>query len=320
MTEAVQEIVDAGAAEKVDAGATDTAAVDAGAGEDKAGATQEVDAGKTDTAKADTTDAADKDAVKPTWPDDWREQMAGTDEAFLKALKRYSSPSTFAKGWQERENLIRSGKLKQAKPDGTDEKALSEWRKENGVPDDPTGYKVPDAVQKVLVDTDKPLVAEWFDSAHKAGMPQEMAEKGLEWYATVIDKLQAQQNATDTEASEKCEDFLRKEWAHADYKANTTLGARWLAAETPLGEDWANLRSSDGRRLGDNPDFMMWAADKARESYGDVSFATGDSERKFVARKEEIEAVMKSDIDRYYHEGLDKEYATILQKETKRAR
>lgn len=320
MTEAVQEIVDAGATEKVDAGATDTAAVDSGAGEDKAGAAQEVDAGKADTAKADTTDAADKDAVKPTWPDDWREQMAGTDEAFLKALKRYSSPSTFAKGWQERENLIRSGKLKQAKPDGTDEKALSEWRKENGVPDDPTGYKVPDAVQKALIDADKPLIAAWFENAHKSSMPQEFAEKGLEWYAETLDTLQAQQTAADTEASEKCEDFLRKEWAHADYKANTTLGARWLAVETPLGEDWANLRSSDGRRLGDNPDFMMWAADKARESYGDVSFATGDSERKFVARKEEIEKIRDTDFDRYENEGLDKELRSILETELKKKR
>lgn len=309
------------AVEKIDAvtNEADTPAADAVAVADQGGSEKVEDKpAAVDTAVDEGGDKA-SDEVKPEWPEDWREKLANGDDAMLKVLKRYSSPTTFAKGWKEREDLIRSGKLKAAKPDGTDEKALAEWRKENGVPDDPTGYTIPDTVKDVLVDADKPLVAAWFEDAHSAGMPQEMAAKGIEWYGKIIGKLQEQQSAADVSYRESAEDALRKEWSHAEYKANTTLGARWLAS-TPLGETWADLRTPDGRRLGDNPDFMIWAADNGRQSFGDVSFATGDAERRHVARKEEIEAVMNSDINRYFHEGLDKEYAQILEKETKRAR
>lgn len=313
MTEAMEKI-DAVTNEAGTQAAGAVAVADQGGGEKV-----EDNAAAVDTAVA--TEGEDKatDEAKPDWSEDWRERMANGDEAMLKVLKRYSSPTTFAKGWKEREDLIRSGKLKAAKPDGTDEKALAEWRKENGVPDDPTGYTIPDTVKEVLVDADKPLVAAWFEDAHAAGMPQEMAAKGIEWYGKIIGQLQEQQSTADVSYREAAEDALRKEWSHAEYKANTTLGARWLAS-TPLGETWADLRTPDGRRLGDNPDFMMWAADNGRQSFGDVSFATGDAERRHVARKEEIEAVMNSDINRYFHEGLDKEYAQILEKETKRAR
>ena len=310
------------AVEKIDAvtNEADTQAADAVAVADQGGGEKvEDNAAAVDTAVA--TEGEDKatDEVKPEWPEDWREKLANGDDAMLKVLKRYSSPTTFAKGWKEREDLIRSGKLKAAKPDGTDEKALAEWRKENGVPDDPTGYAIPDTVKGMLVDSDKPLVAAWFEDAHAAGMSQEMAANGVEWYGKIIGQLQEQQSAADIGYREAAEDALRKEWSHAEYKANTTLGARWLAS-TPLGETWADLRTPDGRRLGDNPDFMMWAADNGRQSFGDVSFATGDAERRFTARKEEIEKIRDTDFDRYEAEGLDKEYRTIIEKEMSRSK
>lgn len=257
--------------------------------------------------------------AKSSWPDDWREQLAGGDEAFLKQLKRYSSPSTFAKGFKEREDLIRSGKLKQAKPEGGDEKALAAWRKENGIPDDATGYTVPEDVQKFLTDGDKPIVATWFEEAHAAGFNQEQAQKGLEWYAKTIGALEEQRAAADSQAHDACEDTLRKEWSHAEFKANNQLAVRYLAS-TPLGEKWADLRTADGRRLGDDPQFIMWAADQGRQQFGDVVFASGDAERAHNSRKAEIETILKTDIRRYYAEGLDKEYSEILQREEKRGK
>ncbi|KAA3527053.1 hypothetical protein GOZ96_04750 [Agrobacterium vitis] len=307
MTEAIQEIIDEGAAVNANAQApAEAAPVDVSPQADAAADVTPPD-----------TDAPPQDG--PTWPEDWREKLAGDDEAFLKQLKRYSSPTTFAKGFKERESLIRSGQLKQAKPDGTDEKAMAEWRKDNGVPDDPTGYKVPDDVAKFLTDGDKPIVSAWFEDAHAAGFNQEQAQRGLEWYAKTLSNIEEQQAAADNQAKNAAEDALRKEWSHAEYKANTTLAARYLA-NTPLGEQWADLRTADGRRLGDSPDFVMWAADQGRQSFGDVAFATGESDRKFAARKDEIESVLKTDINRYFKEGLDKEYAEILKTDEKRKR
>lgn len=261
-----------------------------------------------------------KEEPQAQWPEDWREQLAGGDEALLKQLKRYSSPKTFAKGFAERESLIRSGKLKQVKPDASDEKAMAEWRKENGIPDDPTGYAVPEEIQKALTDGDKPIVSAWFEEAHSAGFNQEQAQKGLEWYAKTLNALEEQRAQQDTLAHDKCEDFLRKEWSHAEFKANNQLATRFLS-DTPLGPKWAELRDPEtGMRLGDSPEFIMWAADQGRQSFGDVSFATGDSERKFADRKAEIERIRDTDFERYDNDkALRQEYNQILEAELKRA-
>ncbi|PZU22208.1 MAG: hypothetical protein DI589_12045 [Shinella sp.] len=311
MTEAVQEFEYADASAVQDAQApAEPAVVDAPA-QDAAPA----EPVKTDEPAVEDGKEADKGQ---TWPDDWREKLADGDDAFLKVLKRYSSPSTFAKGFQEREALIRSGKLKQAKPEGGDEKAMAAWRKENGIPDDPTGYAVPEAVQKFLTDGDKPIVAGWLEQAHAAGFTQDQAQQGLEWYTKTIATLEEARAAQDNSARDACEDYLRKEWSHSEFKANNQLATRFLS-DTPLGAEWADLRMADGTRLGDNPKFVMWAADQGRQSFGDVSFATGDNERRFADRKAEIEKIRATDFERYDNDkAMRKEYQDIIDAELRR--
>jgi hypothetical protein len=62
----------------------------------------------------------------------------------------------------------------------------------------------------------------------------------------------------------------------------------------------------------------MCAAEQGRDRFGDVTFANSDSEKRHSARKSEIEAIMKEDINKYYETGADKEYAQILERESKR--
>lgn len=280
------------------------------------------------TATAATTEAGDGkvadtgtgDASKPNWPDDWREQLAGEDDTFLRHLKRYSSPQSFAKGFKEREDLIRSGKVKRDMPDPADEKAVAEWRKEAGIPDDPTKYVFSDSVQKRMTDDDKPLMASFTEFAHAKNAPQQVVDIASEWYFEAMEKMEGERIQADNEAASVCEDSLRKDWAHGEYKANTTLAKRFIEAIPGVGTNWSEARMPDGRRLGDVPEFVMWAADQGRERFGDAVFANTDSERKHTARKDEIESVMKNDIDKYYRDGLDKEYAQIVEREQRRAK
>lgn len=268
------------------------------------------DAGKTDDGKAE-----DKPEAKSAWGDDWREQMAGGDEAFLRILKRYSSPVTFAKSWQEREAIIRSGSLKKPMPDPKDEKAMAEWRKDQGIPEDPTGYKLPDTVQKAMTDADKPVLASFTEFAHAKGAPQNVVEIAAEWYVSMQDQMAEQQVAADTAAAEAAEEALRKDWAHGEYKANLTLGRRFMESIPGLGADFAEARLPSGRRLGDTPEFVAWAADMARQTFGDPVFPNSDAERRHADRKEEIDKIRQTDFDRYEREGLDKEYLQIIEKE-----
>lgn len=273
-----------------------------------------------ETGDGKVTDPGTGDASKPNWPDDWREQLAGEDDTFLRHLKRYSSPQSFAKGFKEREDLIRSGKLKRDMPDASDEKAVAEWRKEAGIPDDPTKYVFSESVQKRMTDDDKPLMASFTEFAHAKNAPQQFVDIASEWYFDAMEKMEGERIQADTEAASVCEDMLRKDWAHGEYKANTTLAKRFIEAIPGVGTNWSEARMPDGRRLGDVPEFVMWAADQGRERFGDAVFANTDSERRHTARKDEIESVMKNDIDKYYRDGLDKEYAQIVEREQRRAK
>lgn len=308
-----------GATDKVDdaaasiaAGAADTTQTDTTKAADTSAATE-----TTDTTAADAKSAT-KEAAPSDWPDDWRDRLADGDEDLAKVINRYGSPKGVAKALKEAQALIRSGKIKRDMPDASDEKALAEWRKEQGIPDDPAGYKLPEVVTKRLTDADKPVLASFTEFAHAKGAPQAVVDIATEWYVNSLENMEAERVAADTAASEAAEDALRKDWAHGEYKANMTLAKRFIEGIPGVGQNWSEARMPDGRRLGDLPEFVAWAADQGRSSFGDAAFASPDTAQRHQARKTEIEQTMKTDINKYYESGMDKEYAQILERESRR--
>ncbi len=277
------------------------------------------EAAKTADAATTTTETKVADEAKTeqksAWGDNWREEMSGGDDDVAKAIARYGSPKGVARALREAQATISAGAKKLPKPDGKDEKALSEWRKAEGIPEDPTGYKLPETVTKRMVEEDKPILSSFTEFAFQKGARPDVVEIASEWYVNMAEAAQAKQSEADKMASEEAEDALRKDWAHGEYKANTTIAHRWIESVPGIGTKWAEARV-DGKRLGDNPEFIAWAADMGRQKFGDVAFTTSDGERKHTQRKEEIEKIIGS--DEYFEKGLDKEYAAILAKELKR--
>jgi hypothetical protein len=262
---------------------------------------------------------ADKSAEKPAsaWGDNWREDAAGNDEDLLKLAKRYSSGKGILKALRDAQVKISSG-VKLAKPDEADAAAMAEWRKAEGIPEAATGYVIPEPVQKRLVDDDKPILSSFMEYMHKQGARSAEVAATAAWYVDMQEAAAAKQTQDDAAAGEKTEDALRKDWSHAEYKGNIAMAHNWVKEIPGMGTDLAVVRGPDGRRLVDNPAFISWAADQARASGMDNSFITGDSAAKSATRKAEIEKVMNTDIDKYYQDGLDKELAVILEKETAR--
>lgn len=294
-------------------------ASDTGKDEKLSGAAQAGETGKTEEGK-DAAAEADKSDTGSDWPEDWREKLAKGDEDKLKLLNRYGSVDGLLRKIMEQEKVIRTKSGPRPMPDASDEKAMSEWRKEQGIPDDPTGYKLPETVTKRMTDDDKPLISSFTDYAHKKGAPQQVVDVASEWYFDTAEQMEAERIAADKQAAERAEDELRKNWSHAEYKANLTLAHRFLESVPGLGTDFAMARRPDGSRLVDDPQFIMWVSDMGRDKFGDVTFATADSESRHMARKAEIEKIRNEDFDRYEREGLDKEYRTIIERELKRKR
>lgn len=270
---------------------------------------------------SDSGKADEGDKSKASLPDDWREQAAGDDEDLLKLAKRYGSLKGILKALDESKKALRTGGRQTiAKPDPSDEKAMAEWRKAEGIPDKPEGYKLPDTVVKRLTDDDKPLLSSFTEFAHTKGARPDVVEIASEWYITMQEQAASKMSEEDKLASEAAEDALRKDWAHGEFKSNTTIAKRWIESVPGLGADWAEARMPNGRRLGDNPDFVSWAADMGREKFGDLAFSSGDGERKHMARREEIEKIRNTDFDRYESEGLDKELRDLIAKDLARGK
>lgn len=298
-------------------GASDKSAVaDKGKAPDASGEAAEVADKQAEADKGSEKDA-DKE-IKSTLPDDWRELASAGDEDALKLLKRYGSLNGVVKALIEKDKLIRSGKIRKDMPDGKDEAAMAEWRKNEGIPADATGYVFPDDVKKRMTDEDKPLLSSFTEYAHKHNARQDVVDIASRWYFDMVEGIQAKNLEADAAAEEEAEESLRKEWSGGEYKTNLNLGKRFIESIPGVGEQWTEARMPNGRRLGDIPEFVKWASDMGREQFGDLAFATGDAERKHVARKDEIEKIRNTDFERYEREGLDKEYRKILERELAR--
>lgn len=249
--------------------------------------------------------------------DDVRDQIAGEDKDLRKLLGRYTSVKTLAQALKNAQGKIAKGPEKREMPDPTDAKAMAEWRKAEGIPDDPSGYELPETVKSRLTDADKPLISSFAEYAHKRGAKPDAVNLATEWYFDTMEAMDGERIAQDNEAKSKAEEELRADWG-SEYKANLRLAASMVESIPGVGKDWSNARLPDGRRLGDIPDFVIWAAEQGRQTFGDAAFVSDDSQARHNNRRAEIEGIMKTDINRYYAEGLDKELAEILKREEKR--
>lgn len=248
------------------------------------------------------------------WPDDWREKLAGEDDKFLKQLKRLSSPEGLAKKTRSLEQKLSSGEYKRVLPEGATDEQVAEWRKEVGIPDKPDGYEMPKISGFEWSDDDKAIAKTYFEKVHGKNASPEVVSASMEWYAELQQQTEAKVYEADVKNKEETEDALRAEWG-GEYRGNLALVKRFIDNDLPHGEEVAYARLPDGRRLIETPEFVKWISDNARATYGDGGILTGEGASAMANRKEEIQKIMRTDLPKYYEDGLDKEYSKILERE-----
>lgn len=293
---------------------------DQGGGDDKGGEKQ-ADGSFLSNADDDKLDEKTKIVAPADFPADWRAKMAGTDKELLKDLERYDSPAAVAKANAEAKKKLRSGRPADDEPMPDVEKEpdkAKEWRKARGIPDDPTGYAVPDTVKALVTDADKPRLTAFTEAMHAQGIPSSAAGAVMEWYFKEQDAIATAIAETDKENGESLQEELRSEWG-TDFRPNSTLAKRY--AEKVFGDvPWTEARLPDGRRMGDDPRILRAMADAGRAEFGDVSFANSDSANKTMARKQELEIMMRDDRAKYMADPkLGKEYEAIIDAELRAA-
>jgi hypothetical protein len=262
---------------------------------------------------------ADRKVVAPAdWPDDWRTKMSGEDKDAAKLLERYKSPVDVAKALSEQRKKIGAGKTASDEPMPDAEKEpekAKEWRQARGIPDDPTGYEVPDTIKTLVTDDDKPRLAEFTEHMYKANVPKAAAQAAMEFYFKMDADAREAVATADRSDQADVEDLLRAEWG-SEFRSNSTLAKRFAEQTVP---GIFNARLPDGRMVGNVPEFVKAFADLGMREYGDVAFAGSDNSNKTIARKQELEDMMANDPDRYFGDRkYSQEYEKIMEAEEKR--
>lgn len=261
-----------------------------------------------------------KAAHPASWPEDWREKLAGEDDKWLRELKRFSSFENYAKSQKALRQKLSSGEYKRALPEDASDEEKAEWRKDHGIPDTPEAYDYSvDGVE--WTDNDKPILESFAATLHQADAPQAVVSKALEWYGQFQQQVREQTHERDKADKAVVEDTLRAELGE-EYRPSLSLMKRVLTdgryMSTEAGEKLSAARAADGSRLLHDPAIAKFLIDVAYSKYGD-SHVSGGEAAQLSTREEEIKKVMSEDINRYYKEGLDKELVEIRSKRSRAA-
>lgn len=215
-------------------------------------------------------------------------------------LSRFQSVDKLAEGLLEREKVIRAGGHKNpligaAQPAADKPDELKTWREANGVPAEATGYEVPKAIEAVIGEEDKPLIAEFFNQAHASGMSKAAAEASVQmYYAMREDQLAAEverDKAQDIEAQAE----LKSQWG-GEFAGNMNLASQYADLVMP---GFLNARTEDGRMLKNIPGVMKEFARLGLQKFGDSAFA-GEGNAQFAqSRYDELKTIMVNDNKRW---------------------
>jgi hypothetical protein len=105
----------------------------------------------------------------PSFPDTWRQDLAGGDKTFLKTLDRFDSPAALAKAYRELATKLSAGELRAVKAPGDNAtpEQVATWRTAHGLPENAEAYvsgvKLADGM--LAGEANRPLLASFAEAA-----------------------------------------------------------------------------------------------------------------------------------------------------------
>src|SRR5262249_23484412 len=161
--------------------------------------------------------------VAKTFPESWREDLAGGDKAFRKTLDRFDTPSALAKAYKELTARLSSGDLKAVKPppDNATPEQVAAWRAEQGLPQNAAAYveglQLGDGT--VPGEAEKALLGSFAEEAVKGRWTADQYNQAVRWYFALQDGVAAGRDHADAAFKHEASADLMRDWG-PDYAAN----------------------------------------------------------------------------------------------------
>ena len=261
-------------------------------------------------------------SVAFSWNEGWRERLAAgsTDpDSERKQLERYESPEQVWRKARELERKLSSGQYRTVlKPDATDAEKVA-WRKENGIPETPKGYKINMPDGKPAPKEDDAFLASFLAQAHGANYTQEMVDATIKTFYAEVDRQQGAIAEAEKAAVDETEEKLRQEWG-ADYKTNKAM-AEALLARAPAGfrDRFLNGYLADHRPIKASPEAWKWLVQLEREinpAATVVPASVGDQGKAIEVEIQDLKKLMGNKASEYWEgpkaESLQKRYRELV--------
>lgn len=255
------------------------------------------DAGPSDT-PASIIDTPAPDAATPqTWPDNWRQEMSGGDDQYMKQLERFGAPPDIFKSYRELQTKFSNQAPVVEKPNAeSTPEQLTAYRESIGMPDEASGYNLDFEDGTVIGEDMQPQVDEFLKFAHESNRSPEDVKEIVGWQ---MKNIQAQQEAlseANDEARINGTAELRSEWG-GEFQGNMNA-VHSLFTEAPEGTMEGLLSSAgpDGLKFANSPDNIRWLVGLAKQLNPTATLVPPgpDQAGSIDAEIEKIQAIMNS--------------------------
>lgn len=227
--------------------------------------------------------------------EDWREKFAKGDEKKLKRLQRYGSLDAAMDALFNAQAKIAQGIKEPLRADAPPEE-VARWREDNGIPQTPDGYAMPDGV--VLGENDKPLVDDFLKVAHDRNWQPEDVKAAVGWFMERQAAMADAQSARDQEARTFNEEALREEYG-PQWKQEVKLAVSFLrTAPEGLSDQLMGGRLADGTPIGNSPEVIRWLNGLQREFNPAATVVPGAGTNAVQAMEAELATLTKMSGDR----------------------
>jgi hypothetical protein len=213
------------------------------------------------------------DNSKAAWPENWRDQLAGSDDKLKGLLGRYTTPDAFAKAFKELRTAYDSRKPAKGEdpgelPENPTDEQLAAYRKAKGVPDKPEDYEFEIQQDRELGDNEYEIFMDFAKAMHGQNVPKDIVKGISSWFLDYQEVVAQKAADIAYNARQETEEKLRAEWG-GDYRANVNLMSNVL--QEHLGSEanaFLSKTFTDGSRLGDNETFVRLMAEISRKVGG----------------------------------------------------
>lgn len=255
---------------------------------------------------------------------DWRAEMSGGNEEYLKALSRYTNPEAATKALIDAKKALRerTPEVTTLTEDSTEEEVKA-YRKAMGIPEEVGGYETGFSEGFEVSDADQALFDNFKQTAHNANFTEPQLKAAAEWYENLTAETEQARNEHEHNVRVETQAELRAEWG-GEYKSNinalNTFISNNMDGDTEAASELMNLRLESGDRLGDHLPFIRMMVGPALDHVGPNAIFSGDTQKTAMdleARKNELLQLQLSDPQQYKSEPVQRELADIYAKKDK---